>query len=75
MSKSSNDFEVITVGTGVGSAIVANGSFIQESGNMAGEIAYLVKDKDVLLRNENTFGEFGLFEKKISSTALSNHGC
>ncbi|MFC5448527.1 ROK family protein [Paenibacillus aestuarii] len=73
-AKNVNDFVVITIGTGVGSAIVANGALIQGSGYMAGEVAYLVMDKDVINQNENAFGDFGLFEKKISGVALSKHG-
>ncbi|MFD0695913.1 ROK family protein [Paenibacillus sp. GCM10027628] len=73
-AKSLEDFVVITLGTGVGSAIVANGSLIQGSGYMAGELAYLVMDKDVLDNKENAFGEFGLYENKISGVALSQHG-
>lgn len=73
-AKRLDDFVVITIGTGVGSAIVANGALIQGSGYMAGEVAYFVMDKDVLDNKENAFGEFGLYEKKISGVALSQHG-
>lgn len=73
-AKNLNDFVVITIGTGLGSAIVANGSLIQGSGYMAGEVGYLVMNKDVLENKKNAFGEFGLYEKKVSGVALSQHG-
>jgi len=69
-----NDFVFLAIGTGVGSAIVANGSLIYGSHYMAGEIAYMVLDDDVLAGQSNAFGRFGLYENRISGTALSRHG-
>jgi glucokinase len=69
-----DDMVFITIGTGVGSAIIANGTLIQGSNYMAGEIAYLVTEDDISRGHSNVFGEFGLYEKKISGSALSKHG-
>jgi glucokinase len=69
-----DDMVFIAIGTGVGSAIIANGSLIQGSNYMAGEIAYLVTEDDISGGHSNSFGEFGLYEKKISGSALSQHG-
>lgn len=68
------DFVFLALGTGVGSAIFANGSLVYGSDYMAGEIAYMVLDDDVLNRDSNAFGQFGLYEKRISGTSLSSHG-
>jgi glucokinase len=69
-----DDMVFIAIGTGVGSAIIANGSLLQGSNYMAGEIAYLVTEEDISGGHSNAFGEFGLYEKKISGSALSQHG-
>jgi glucokinase len=69
-----DDMVFIAIGTGVGSAIIANGSLLQGSSYMAGEIAYLVTEDDISGGHSNAFGQFGLYEKKISGSALSQHG-
>jgi glucokinase len=69
-----DDFVVVAIGTGVGSAIIANGTLIQGSSYMAGEIGYLVVEEDIPGNGANAFTDFGLFEKKISGAALSKHG-
>jgi len=73
-ARNTNDFVVVAIGTGVGSAIMANGSLVKGNDYMAGEVAYMVVEQDVLGNRSNTFGDFGLFEKKISGVALSQHG-
>ncbi|OZB96808.1 ROK family protein [Paenibacillus sp. XY044] len=73
-AKNSEDFVVVAIGTGVGSAIMANGSLVKGSSHMAGEVAYLVVEQDVLSDSVNAFGDFGQFEKKISGVALSQYG-
>ncbi|WP_052487284.1 ROK family protein [Gordoniibacillus kamchatkensis] len=74
-AKNSSDFVFIAIGTGVGSAIVANGTLVQGSQYMAGEIAYLAVDEDIRNHQVNKFGDYGMFEKKTSGLALSRHGC
>lgn len=73
-ARNTNDFVVVAIGTGVGSAIMANGSLVKGNDYMAGEVAYMVVEQDILGNRSNTFGDFGLFEKKISGVALSQHG-
>lgn len=73
-ARNSNDFVMVAIGTGVGSAIMANGSLVKGNDYMAGEVAYMVMEQDVLGNRSNSFGDFGLFEKKISGVALSQHG-
>ncbi|QMV44028.1 ROK family protein [Cohnella cholangitidis] len=73
-ARNTNDFVVVAIGTGVGSAIIANGSLVKGSNYMAGEVAYMVMEQDVLDNGINAFGDFGQFEKKISGVALSQYG-
>lgn len=73
-AQGTGDFVFIAIGTGVGSAIVTNGSLVQGSNFMAGEIAYMVVDEDTVRNDSNAFGQFGVFEKKTSGVALSQHG-
>lgn len=64
----------IAIGTGVGSAILANGELVEGHHYDAGEIGYFLNVADVKADRSNSFGEFGIFEKKTSGTALSAHG-
>jgi glucokinase len=72
-AKDLDDFIYISIGlgSGVGSAIVANGSLVHGKDFMAGEIAYLIQEEDVSRQQVNAAGEFGVFEKKISGKSLS----
>jgi Transcriptional regulator/sugar kinase len=62
----------LAIGTGVGSAILANGNIIEGSTFSAGEIGYLIDKNDVAGGLRNTNQEFGTFEKKTSGLALSS---
>ncbi len=73
-AQNSGDFIVVAIGTGVGSAIMVNGSLVKGSNHMAGEVAYLVVEQDVFGDGANAFGDFGQFEKKVSGVALSKYG-
>ncbi|MFE5321833.1 ROK family protein [Paenibacillus sp. NPDC056579] len=72
-AKDLDDFIYIYIGlgSGVGSAIVANGSLVLGKDFMAGEIAYFLLEEDVSSNRMNMPGEFGIFEKKISGSALA----
>ncbi|RKP51444.1 ROK family transcriptional regulator [Cohnella endophytica] len=61
----------IGLGSGVGSAIVANGNLVLGKDFMAGEIAYLIQEDDVSRNQVNVAGQFGVFEKKISGKSLA----
>ncbi len=73
-ARHTDDLVFIAIGTGVGSAIVANGSLVQGHSFMAGEIAYFVTEEDMARQRHNQFGDFGLFESKISGGSLSESG-
>ncbi len=68
--KNADDLFFVAIGTGVGSAIVANGELIQGHDYRAGEIGYNISENDLNKKLVNRVGEFGLFESKVSGSAL-----
>ncbi|MFM9281272.1 ROK family transcriptional regulator [Paenibacillus jiagnxiensis] len=74
-AKDLEDFIYISIGpgSGVGSAIVANGNLVHGKDFMAGEIAYLIQEEDVSRNQVNVAGQFGVFEKKISGKSLAEN--
>lgn len=72
-AKDLEDFIYIYIGpgSGVGSAIIANGNLVLGKDFMAGEIAYFLLEEDVVNNRVNMPGEFGTFEKRISGSALA----
>ena len=73
--RQSSDIFFITIGTGVGGAIIAGGNLIKGYNYRAGEVGFLIERKDIENALGNRFGEQGALEKKISGTALSQFGC
>ncbi|OZB96807.1 ROK family transcriptional regulator [Paenibacillus sp. XY044] len=73
-AKEMEDFIYIYIGqgSGAGSAIVANGNLVHGKDFMAGEIAYLIQEEDVMRNQVNVAGQFGVFEKKISGKSLAD---
>ena len=71
----SSDIFFITIGTGVGGAIIAGGNLIRGYNFRAGEAGFLIEKNDIKNDLCNRFGEQGVLEKKISGTALSQFGC
>ena len=65
-----SDFVVVTIGTGIGSAIIINNRIYRGHCGMAGEIGYLVTGRDALETGPYTMTDFGYFEKKASLRAL-----
>ncbi len=68
----SDNLFYIALGTGVGGAIIANGSLIEGHRFGAGEIGYFLEKADLQngLRNYSC-QEFGVFESKTSGSALA----
>ena len=60
----------ISIGTGLGSAIMVNGKLIYGVKNMAGEIGYQLDKDDYKNGKLNAIGQFGITENKVSGTAL-----
>lgn len=70
----SDNLFFIAIGTGVGSAIIANGELIEGHHYSAGEINCFVDREDIQMqRIANSEGE-GPFEQQVSGTALSRTG-
>jgi glucokinase len=72
--KECSDLLFIAIGTGVGSAVYANGKIVEGATYSAGEIGYLVDKTDLQNGYKRVPGQFGAFEKKTSGTALSRFG-
>ena len=68
--KSCQDILLISIGTGMGGAILSNGSLVYGSKWMAGEIGFMIDRADVLKGKLNSFGRYGVAENKVSGTAL-----
>jgi glucokinase len=56
----------MSIGTGIGGSIIANGQLIQGSQYSAGEIGYFIDKEDTLNFDVPITGKFGPFERKIS---------
>lgn len=64
----------LAIGTGIGSAILANGRLIEGADYAAGEIGYFIDESDVRNGHRSVNLEFGAFEKKASGSALTEKG-
>jgi glucokinase len=71
--KQANDLLFITIGTGLGAAIIANGNLIRGHSFGAGEIGYFISKEDVQLGKKHSLDEFGLFERKVAGQGLDTH--
>lgn len=65
------DYVLVTVGTGIGAGIVLNGSLYRGSHFGAGEIGYMVQERDLSTPCPSR-REFGAFERRASAIAVSN---
>lgn len=57
----------ISIGTGVGSAIISNGELVAGADQAAGEIGYMFEQNDIDKNDTYVPGLFGTFEKKITT--------
>jgi glucokinase len=62
----------ISIGTGLGGALMVGGKIIHGANNMAGEIGYQLDKDDFKKGGINQPGKFGSSENKVSGTALEN---
>lgn len=69
--ESSDNIVYISIGTGVGGAIIANGHLIEGVDFSAGEFGYIVDKDDIKKGSTNDIDEFGSLERKISGNSLS----
>jgi glucokinase len=61
---------MMTIGTGVGSALILNGKLCRGANNLAGEIGYFIIDGEKDL--EGNLQDFGAFEKTTSGTGITS---
>ncbi|AIQ42913.1 ROK family protein [Paenibacillus sp. FSL R7-0297] len=67
----SEHFIMITVGTGVGSALFLNGQLYRGASFAAGEIGYLIVEPGVVSNaTDPEYSEFGPFEMEVSGTGI-----
>lgn len=57
----------LSIGAGVGSAIIADGEWVSGADQAAGEVGYLLEKNDMDQHDTYVYGRFGTFEKKITS--------
>lgn len=68
----SENIVYISIGTGVGGAIIANGHLIEGYNYSAGEFGYIIDAEDVKKGFFNEIEDFGSLERKISGYTLSS---
>lgn len=61
----------ISIGTGVGGALILNGSLVEGHNYSAGELGYFIDREDIRQGRKNVPQDFGVFEKKTSGKGLS----
>jgi len=70
--KEYNDFITMWIGTGIGSATIINSQLIKGANGLAGEIGFMVIDKNAYQEGPYTLDGFGNFEKKASVRCLED---
>ena len=64
----------LTIGTGIGGALICGGQLVLGAQNRAGEIGYFLESCDVERGRLNRLGSQGVLEKKCSGSALNQDG-
>lgn len=70
---SSDDMLFISLGTGIGGALVCGGQLVYGAQGRSGEIGYFLESRDVEQGNINQLGKQGVLEQKCSGTALDKY--
>ncbi|AOT72612.1 ROK family protein [Geosporobacter ferrireducens] len=68
--ENSSHMVYISLGTGVGGAIIANGSLVEGSTYSAGEFGYITDSDDIKKGIDSDWDQYGNLERKISGFAL-----
>lgn len=71
--KSYDNLFYIAIGTGIGSAIIANGTVVEGASYSAGEIGYFIEKEDIRNGYKIAGLEFGALERKASGSALTDN--
>jgi glucokinase len=66
-----NEFYMLAIGTGIGSAIMAGGNLLRGSGYASGEIGYFVLDNQFPDELEQDYSTFGSLERMASGIAIT----
>jgi len=61
----------LSIGNGVGGAVICNGKVVDGSHSLSGEICYQIGTDDIRQKRFNVLGETGVFEQKVSAHTLS----
>jgi len=69
-----DDLVFISLGTGIGAAVVIGGEVVFGTEGRAGEIAYNVNRADLDAGNINVLGQHGVLERRVSGHALMSRG-
>ncbi len=69
----SNNLFFIAIGTGIGSAIICDGTLVTGQDSRAGEICYQTSLEDIVNKRFNVLGKTSVFEEKVSGLSLSRH--
>ncbi|WP_028983566.1 ROK family transcriptional regulator [Sporolactobacillus terrae] len=72
--RNSNHLFFIEIGMSIGSAIISNGNLVYGYNYQSGEIAYQMSKGDFEQKRFNLPNGSGVFENKVSGTALAGHG-
>ncbi len=69
--KGTDDMLFLSIGNGVGGAVICNGKVVDGSHSLSGEICYQIGTDDIRQKRFNVLGETGVFEQKVSAHTLS----
>ncbi len=72
-AKKYTDYFCIWAGTGIGGVAVVNSKLVKGSENFAGEIGFLITDKNEITIENNSLNSFGSFEKQASISVVEQN--
>ncbi len=72
--ENSDDIFYISIGTGIGGAIISGGHILNGYQSLAAEICYQIGTDDIYKKRFNVLGQTGVFEQKVSTRYLSSGG-
>ncbi len=73
-ARNTSDAIFISIGTGLGGAILADGHIVTGFGGLAGEIGYFADETDLAAGKKYTAESYGALESKCSGTGLDTLG-
>lgn len=71
--ETNNSIVMITLGTGIGCGLIINGDLYRGASYAAGEIGYMVTDKDTAhKRYDQTFAGYGFLDSHVGGPSITN---